>query len=84
MVHAKCALGFLQAFCAFCLLGLVGVVVDVDHVLVLFWKGLPITWENLLTNSGRPLHIPLLVVSGVVCVCFGALLVRQVAVRENA
>ena len=60
-----CAFGFIG--------GLASVALDLDHILGLWLKGLPITWENLATQAGRPLHIPALVVSGVVCVILGAL-----------
>lgn len=53
--------------------GIAGVALDLDHFLVLWWMGLPITWENLARYAGRPLHIPALVVSGALCLVFGAL-----------
>ena len=46
--------------------GLVGVGIDLDHMLVLFWRGLPFTLENLATKAGRPLHWPGVIVGGVV------------------
>ena len=46
--------------------GAVSVGLDLDHVPVLLAKGLPITLDNLATQAGRPLHLPAVVVSGVV------------------
>ena len=70
-----------QALCIFSICGIVSVLLDLDHVLVLLARGIPITWENLARNASRPLHLPALVVSGVVCIISGALLVRQAFVR---
>jgi len=50
---------------------------DLDHPLALLWKGIPLTWENLCTQAGRPLHVPLLVCSGLCVGVLGALLVRR-------
>ena len=72
---------FVTAFLIFCICGISGVLLDLDHVLALWYRGLPITWENLVFNAGRPLHIPAMLVSGLVCVILCALLVRQVVVR---
>ena len=48
--------------------GAAGVGIDLDHMLVLFWRGLPFTLENLATKAGRPLHWPGVIVGGVVFV----------------
>jgi hypothetical protein len=42
--------------------GLGSLAVDLDHILVLVAKGIPITWENLATQAGRPLHFPMFLV----------------------
>ena len=47
--------------------GAVSVLLDVDHVLFCIVSGTPITWENLARNAGRPLHIPAVVIVGVLC-----------------
>ena len=47
---------------------LAGVGIDLDHVLVLFWRGEAFTLENLATKAGRPLHWPGVIVGGVVFV----------------
>ena len=48
--------------------GVVAVAIDVDHLLVLWWEGKAITLTNLVTQAGRPLHFPVLLVLGVVCI----------------
>lgn len=58
------------------------VALDLDHVLALWWKGLPITWENLARHAGRPLHLPAAVVSGCVCLVLGTLCLGWVAFKE--
>ena len=42
--------------------GLVSVLIDLDHFLVLENRNLPFTLENLNSVAGRPLHIPILIV----------------------
>ena len=73
-----CAMGRTEKLCLVgVIFGLVSggasVVLDLDHLAALWWKGLPITWENLARHAGRPLHVPALVVSGAFCLIFGAL-----------
>ena len=41
--------------------GSLSVLLDVDHVIVLVQKSIPITLTNLDTLAGRPLHIPVIV-----------------------
>jgi len=49
--------GFI-ATCFFWIIGICfGLSLDIDHLFVLILKGIPITWENLATQSGRPFHI---------------------------
>ena len=50
------------------LCGFVAVAIDVDHLLVLWWEGKAITLTNLVTQAGRPLHFPVLLILGVVCI----------------
>ena len=70
-------------FCIFCLCGLGSVLLDLDHIAALVLAGLPITWENLARHAGRPLHLPALLVSGLVCLVFGALYVGRLTVRDS-
>lgn len=52
------------------LAGIISLLLDVDHLLLLWWKNLPVTFVNLTTQAGRPLHIPaLLVVSAFYIYC---------------
>ena len=48
--------------------GMAGVGIDLDHMLVLFWRGETFTLENLATKAGRPLHWPGVIVGGIVFV----------------
>jgi len=56
-----------RALARFGILGLVGVLLDLDHLPVLVWKGLAITPENFIHHGGRPLHGPALVGCGLYC-----------------
>jgi len=54
--------------------GLISVGLDaVDHPLALIFKGIPITWENLARKAGRPLHLPMVLISGTIFIVLGAL-----------
>lgn len=55
------------AFLVASVCGLGGLALDLDHVLVLRTKGLPITLRNLCAAAGRPLHWPIVLVLGSVC-----------------
>ena len=49
--------------------GFIAVAIDVDHLVVLWREGTPVSLANLVAQAGRPLHIPVLVISGILCVC---------------
>jgi len=66
-VVSKCLGRLIEAFFVIGLCGACGVLIDLDHVLVLLVKGIPLTWENLARQAGRPFHIPAVVVCGVLC-----------------
>lgn len=63
----------MQALLVFCVCGGASVLLDLDHVLSLWWDGTPVTLENLAKYAGRPLHLPAFVVSCIVCIVCGAL-----------
>lgn len=63
--------------------GISGLLLDVDHILVLWIRGLPVTLENLAFNAGRPLHVPTMLVSGLVFFICYALLVRRIIVDAH-
>lgn len=44
-------------------------IVDLDHLVVLIQKGIPISWKALATEAGRPAHVPLFFIVGLVCIC---------------
>ena len=58
----------LDALLVFGALGLISVLLDVDHVPVLLSKTLPITIQNLIYRAGRPLHYPFLILTGAFCI----------------
>ena len=60
--------GCIKALYIFGVCGAFSVLHDADHIMVLVAKGLPITWENLLTQSGRPFHKLIMLGCGLVCV----------------
>ena len=71
---ALCIIGLvfgLGGGCASCALD------AIDHPLALLLKGLPITWENLERNAGRPLHIPATVAAGIASIATLPSLVRR-------
>ena len=57
--------------------GIASCLLDVDHVLALILKGLPITWHNLARCAGRPLHVPATVVA-----CIGSLVALPFGIRR--
>jgi len=52
-------------------LGIIGILVDADHLIVLVVKDIPITLANLNTQAGRPLHLPFLFFVWGMCICYG-------------
>lgn len=69
----------IQAFYIIGICGAASVLLDLDHVCVLLVKGLPITWENLARQAGRPLHIPTVVAIGIICLVEHTRLYRLLA-----
>ncbi|MFH2021426.1 MAG: hypothetical protein ABIJ34_08500 [archaeon] len=66
----------IHALCVFGAFGVLGVLIDLDHFPGLIWKNISINTQNLLTYAGRPLHIPLLIFFGLLCIYSGASLYR--------
>lgn len=52
--------------------GVFSVSLDLDHVLVLLVKKVPITFFNLSTQAGRPFHIPIVILCWFGCFYYGA------------
>lgn len=71
------------ALLVFCICGCAGVLLDLDHILVLWIRGLPITLPNLADEAGRPLHIPAMLVMGAFALIFSALFARRTVVDDN-
>ena len=61
-----------HALIAFLFFGSVGVLIDIDHVLVLIYKGVEINMVNLTTQAGRPLHWLAVYVSGAIFLIYCA------------
>ena len=57
----------IDAFLVFGIFGAISVLLDLDHIPILFQKGLPITAENLINHSARDLHLPILILVGLLC-----------------
>ena len=68
-----------RAFCTFCVCGITGVLVDIDHIISWSTKGL----------EGRFLHTPLLIFAGgiilITCAYLGRLYIKRLlrSKREN-
>jgi hypothetical protein len=62
----KLVAGLVKALYIFGVCGIASIFLDLDHVLGLVLKGLPITMPNLTTQAGRPLHLPAVLASGAV------------------
>ena len=74
--------GFVRARYLLLIGGLIGLLVDVDHVLFLVATGQPITWDNLAHHSSRFLHAPMVVCGLSVFLSFGALFAGFLAVAD--
>jgi hypothetical protein len=70
-----------KALSVFGICGIAGVLVDLDHLLVVLWHREPITWPNLV-KYGRPGHIAVLMVACIVSGAMGALLAGQAFLKE--
>ena len=58
----------LDALLVFGTLGIISLLLDIDHVPVLLSKALPITVQNLIYRAGRPLHYPVLILTGIILI----------------
>lgn len=67
--------GFVWALCVLIAGGVVGLLVDLDHVLFLVVHKIPITWDNLARQSSRFLHAPLVDLSLALFIVLGTLYV---------
>lgn len=56
--------GFVGALIFLVYGGIWGLFPDLDHPLALLAKGLPLTFENLVTQAGRDFHLPGIVFVG--------------------
>lgn len=74
---------FFIPFFIFGVLGAISVLLDLDHVWVLFWEKVPITIENLGTRAGRPFHWPSVMVSGGLCLISWAYHIRLLSKMDS-
>jgi len=66
---ADILVGIHKALFVFGVFGLFGILYDLDHLLVLIQKSIPITLDNVISYGTRVLHFPVLLGYGLV-VCF--------------
>ncbi len=72
-----------ETFLILCICGIVGVGIDLDHVITLIWRGLEISPYNLSQHASRFLHKPILLVSGSVCIFYGTRLARLLLKQDT-
>lgn len=63
-------------FLVFGFFGIFSVLLDLDHIPVLLEKGIEINPSNIITYAGRPLHLSILIILGIICVYLAARLYR--------
>ena len=68
--------GFRRAFYYFWVFGVISVLLDLDHIIKIYQDGLEFNIENIATHGTRSLHIPVLILSGCICLVTFALLLR--------
>lgn len=66
----------IYTFCLVWFFGIISVLLDLDHFFVLFQKKIPYTATNLITKAGRPLHIFVIYLIGIICIYFFASVYR--------
>ena len=67
---------FRRAFLYFWLFGGISVLLDLDHLIQIYRNGLELNLENIAYHGTRTLHIPILILTGCICIITGALLLR--------
>ncbi len=77
----KSIVSFVFSLYLFGAFGAASVLIDLDHIPLLLEKELPITAQNLITQAGRPLHLPLVILLGVICLYLAACVYR---LRDSA
>lgn len=68
--------GFIRAFYYFWVFGIISVLLDLDHVIKIYQDGMEFNIENIAYHGTRTLHIPILILSGCICLATFALLLR--------
>ena len=74
---------FIRAFFYFWVFGLISVLIDLDHVIQVYQDGLELNLENLAYHGTRTLHLPILILSGCLCIYTAALLIRFWNINKN-
>ena len=62
--------------------GLLGSLIDIDHVFMLIKEGLPITFTNLEENGSRLLHFPVFYTLAIYTVIMVILFVMSLSKKE--
>jgi hypothetical protein len=68
--------GFRGTFYYFWVFGVISVLLDLDHIIKIYQDGLELNIENIATHGTRTLHIPILILSGCICLVTFTLLLR--------
>ena len=76
--------GFRRAFYYFWVFGVISVLLDLDHIIKIYQDGLELSIENIATHGTRTLHIPVLILSGCICLVTFALLLRFLYLSPNS
>lgn len=76
--------GFCRAFYYFWVFGVISVLLDLDHIIKIYQDGLEFNIENIAYHGTRTLHIPILILSGCICLVTFALLLRFLYLNPNA
>jgi hypothetical protein len=56
--------------------GIISVLLDLDHLIQIYKDGLELNIENIAHHGTRTLHIPILILSGCICIITCALFIR--------
>ena len=76
---------FRRAFFYFWVFGGISVLLDLDHIIQIYLDGLELSLENIAYHGTRTLHIPILILTGCICIITGALLLRflHISFQDN-
>lgn len=67
---------FVHALFYFWIFGIISVLLDLDHIIQVYQNGLEFNLENFAYHGSRTLHIPILILTGSICLITAALFIR--------